>query len=61
MEQEQFENTENNFRMDAKCLLEEIQPLLTDFCVCEWDKTENALFVRLINGKTFKLTLREIQ
>ena len=43
MEQEQFKNAENNFRTDAKILLEEMKPLLSDFFVCDLSEAENAI------------------
>ena len=55
MEQEQFKNTENNFRTDAKNLLEEMKPILSDFFVCDLSEAENAISMRLANGQTFKL------
>ena len=59
-EQEQFKNTENNFRTDAKNLLEEMKPILSDFFVCDLSEAENAISMRLANGQTFKLTVQEV-
>lgn len=60
MEQEQFKNAENNFRTDAKNLLEEMEPILSDFFVCDLSEAENAISMRLANGQTFKLTVQEV-
>lgn len=60
MEQEQFKNAENNFRTDAKYLLEEMEPILSDFFVCDLSEAENAISMRLANGQTFKLTVQEV-
>lgn len=60
MEQEQFKNAENNFRTDAKNLLEEMKPILSDFFVCDLSEAENALSMCLANGQTFKLTVQEV-
>lgn len=59
MEQKQFKNAEKNFRTDAKNLLEEIEPILSDFFVCDLSEAENVLSMRLANGQTFKLTVQE--
>ncbi len=59
MKQEQFKNTEKNFKTDAKKILEEMKPIVLDFFFCELSETENALLMRLTNGQTFKLTVQE--
>ena len=61
MEQVQFKNAETNFRTDAKSLIEELQPILKDFFVCKLSESENALFMRFVNGQTFRLTVQEIK
>ena len=60
MKQEPCKNAEKNFKTNAKNLLEELQPILTDFFVCELTETENTLFIRLENGQVFSLILKEV-
>lgn len=61
MEQVQFKNAEKNFRTDAKSLVEELQPILKDFFVCDLSKSKETLFIRFANGQTFRLTVQEIK
>ena len=61
MEQVQFKNAEKNFRTDAKSLVEELQPILKDFFVCDLSESKETLFIRFANGQTFRLTVQEIK
>ncbi len=59
MEQEQIKNAEKNFRTDAESLFKEIKAILADFFVCDLTERDNVLLMRLENGQTFQLTVRE--
>lgn len=49
---------EGNF--DGMRILEEIQPLISEFFVCESKKTAEGLLLTFLNGQKFLLTAKAV-
>ena len=59
MEQKIFKNAAKNHKTTAKEFLEELGLALKDYFECTVQEENDALFVKLIGGQNFRLSVNE--
>ena len=64
MEKQNKKNTANDFAVNEHItplqLLQEIEPLLKEYFIGEFEVKNNSLNMKFKNGQTFKLTIGEV-